>query len=126
MTGSKSFVGAFAPRSSAKPYASVTDMITELNILTESMKKMATQIEQYQGGMSDLLYLTRGTYKVYDNAMSAQKRIACTEVTEDRNEEDRVLTTTYEMISALSIALVATSSKVYCLAECELTLNVNN
>ncbi|KAL7651682.1 hypothetical protein ACMYSQ_009017 [Aspergillus niger] len=115
MTGSIPFVGAFAPRSPGKPYASTPDMVMEMNMLTESMKNMATQIEQYQGGMSNLLYLTRGTYKVYDSAINARKRIASTEVTDGRNEEDKVLTATYEMINALTQAIVATSSKVYCL-----------
>ncbi|CAK49050.1 uncharacterized protein An09g01280 [Aspergillus niger] len=111
MTGSIPFVGAFAPRSPGKPYASTPDMVMEMNMLTESMKNMATQIEQYQGGMSNLLYLTRGTYKVYDSAINARKRIASTEVTDGRNEEDKVLTATYEMINALTQAIVATSSK---------------
>ncbi|OJI87803.1 hypothetical protein ASPTUDRAFT_136583 [Aspergillus tubingensis CBS 134.48] len=117
MTGSMSFVGAFAPQSSGKPYASTTDMVVELHMLTETMKDMTSQIEQYQGGMSNLLYLTRGTYKVYDSAMNTQKRIASTEVTEGRDEEDQVLTATYEMISALTEAIVATASKVYCLED---------
>ncbi|GLA98395.1 hypothetical protein AtubIFM57143_006336 [Aspergillus tubingensis] len=112
MTGSKSFVGAFAPRSSGKPYSSTADMVMELNMLTETMKDMTSQIQQYQGGMSNLLYLTRGTYKVYDSAMIAQKRIASTEVTEGRDEEDQVLTATYEMINVLTQAIVATASKV--------------
>ncbi|KAI2827547.1 hypothetical protein CBS147345_6499 [Aspergillus niger] len=111
MTGSIPFVGAFAPRSPGKPYASTADMVMEMNMLTESMKNIATQIEQYQGGMSNLLYLTRGTYKVYDSAMNARKRIASTEVTGGRDEEDKVLTATYEMINALTQAIVATSSK---------------
>lgn len=84
----------------------------ELNMLTETMKDMTSQIEQYQGGMSNLLYLTGGTYKVYDSALIAQKRIASTEVTEGRDEEDQVLTATYEMINALTQAIVATASKV--------------
>ncbi|PYH65909.1 uncharacterized protein BO88DRAFT_456663 [Aspergillus vadensis CBS 113365] len=113
MTGSVSFVGAFAPRSSGKPYASTADMVVELHLLTETVKDMTSQIEQYQGGMSNLLYLTRGTYKVYDTAMIAQKRIASTEVTAGGDAEEQVLTATYELIKALTQAIVATASKVH-------------
>ncbi|GKZ26929.1 hypothetical protein AbraCBS73388_003443 [Aspergillus brasiliensis] len=86
-------------------------MVLELNTITESTKDMTAQIEQYQGGLSHLLYLTKGTYKVYDSAMNAQKRVASTPTNQERGEEDRVLAATYEIMNALNNALVATSSK---------------
>ncbi|OJJ66337.1 hypothetical protein ASPBRDRAFT_59747 [Aspergillus brasiliensis CBS 101740] len=106
-------VGALVPRSARKQYPSTADMVLELNTITESTKDMTAQIEQYQGGLSNLLYLTKGTYKVYDSAMNAQKRVASTPANQERGEEDRVLAATYEIMNALNNALIATSSKVY-------------